>query len=173
MPNPRLAVRPPAGFTLIEVMIVVVIVGILAAIALPSYSEYITRSRIIDGTTKLGDFRAQMEKYFLDNRTYLDAGGNCGVSRQRGRRGRCVRHLVRRQRHHLHRHRRRPRRQGHDAASPIPSRRRAPRLRPVRAAITQMPTAGPCARTAPANDATTLPPRLHADRADGRAGHRA
>ena len=79
MPNPRPSARPPAGFTLIEVMIVVVIVGILAAIALPSYSEYITRSRIIDGTTKLGDFRAQMEKYFLDNRSYRDAGGNCGV----------------------------------------------------------------------------------------------
>jgi type IV pilus assembly protein PilE len=70
--------RRAAGFTLIEVMIVVVIVGILAAIALPSYSDYIMRSKIIEGTTKLGDFRAQMEKYFLDNRTYLN-GANCGV----------------------------------------------------------------------------------------------
>jgi type IV pilus assembly protein PilE len=66
------------GFTLLEVMITVAIVGILAAIALPSYSEYIQRSKIIDGTTKLGDFRTQMEKYFLDNRTYQN-GGNCGV----------------------------------------------------------------------------------------------
>jgi type IV pilus assembly protein PilE len=78
MPKPRSHARRAAGFTLIEVMITVVIVGILAAIALPSYSEYITRSKIIDGTTKLGDFRAQMEKYFLDNRTYL-SGANCGV----------------------------------------------------------------------------------------------
>src|SRR6187431_2906997 len=66
------------GFTLIEVMIVVAIVGILAAIALPSYFEYIQRSKLIDATIKLGDFRAQMEKYFLDNRTYNNAGA-CGV----------------------------------------------------------------------------------------------
>ena len=79
MPNPRPSARPSAGFTLIEVMIVVVIVGILAAIALPSYSEYVTRSKIIAGTTKLGDFRAQMEKYFLDNRTYV-SGANCGIA---------------------------------------------------------------------------------------------
>ncbi len=66
------------GFTLLEVMITVAIVGILAAIALPSYFDYIQRSKIIDGTTKLGDFRTQMEKYFLDNRTYQN-GGNCGI----------------------------------------------------------------------------------------------
>ena len=69
----------PAGFTLIEVMITVAIVGILAAIALPSYSEYVTRSKIIDGTVKLGDFRSQMEKFFLDNRTYQN-GGACGIA---------------------------------------------------------------------------------------------
>ena len=39
------------------------------------YGDSVTRSRIIDGTTKLGDFRTRMEKYFMDNRTYLGAGG--------------------------------------------------------------------------------------------------
>jgi type IV pilus assembly protein PilE len=69
-----------AGFTMIEVMVTVAIVGILAAIALPSYSEYIMRSKIIDGTTKLGDFKSKMDKYFSDNRTYLNTAGTaCGI----------------------------------------------------------------------------------------------
>jgi type IV pilus assembly protein PilE len=68
------------GFTLLELMIVVVIVGILAAIALPSYTAYITRSRIIEATSGLGDIRSQMEKYFMDNRTY-DSGGACGITK--------------------------------------------------------------------------------------------
>jgi len=69
------------GFTLLEVMITVAIVGILAAIALPSYSYFITRSRIIEATSALGDIRSQMEKYYMDNRQYLDVGGSgkCGV----------------------------------------------------------------------------------------------
>ncbi len=67
-----------AGFTLMEVLITVAIVGILAAIALPSYNETIMRSKLVDGTTKLGDFRTQMEKFFLDNRTYI-GGAGCGV----------------------------------------------------------------------------------------------
>jgi type IV pilus assembly protein PilE len=62
------------GFTLIEVMIVVVIVGILAAIALPSYWQYIQRSKIVEATTGLSNWRTRMEQYFLDNRTYV---GGC------------------------------------------------------------------------------------------------
>ena len=56
------------GFTLIELMIVVVIAGILAAIALPSYWQYIQRSKIIEATTGLSNWRTRMEQYFLDNR---------------------------------------------------------------------------------------------------------
>lgn len=67
------------GFTLIEVMIVVVIVGILAAIALPSYSDYVTRSKLLDAHTKLGDLRVQQEKYFMDNRRYNSTGTTCGI----------------------------------------------------------------------------------------------
>ncbi len=61
------------GFTLIEVMITVAIVAILAAIALPSYRDYITRSRISEATSTLANLRVQLEQYFQDNRTYVGA----------------------------------------------------------------------------------------------------
>jgi type IV pilus assembly protein PilE len=60
------------GFTLLEVMIVVVIVGILAAIALPNYSDYVKRSKIIEATTALSDARQRTEQQFLDTRTYAN-----------------------------------------------------------------------------------------------------
>lgn len=61
------------GFTLIELMIVVAIVGILVAIAIPSYNDYVTRTRITGATSTLSDMRIKMEQYFQDNRTYLNA----------------------------------------------------------------------------------------------------
>jgi type IV pilus assembly protein PilE len=58
------------GFTLIEMMMVVGIIAILSAIAIPSYRDYVTRSRIIEATAGLGDARNKMEQYFQDNRVY-------------------------------------------------------------------------------------------------------
>jgi type IV pilus assembly protein PilE len=65
------------GFTMIEVMIVVAIVAILAAIALPNYSDYIKRGKIIEATTGLSDARTRFEQSYLDNRTYADVAGSC------------------------------------------------------------------------------------------------
>ena len=66
--------RNARGFTLIEVMITVAIIGILAAVALPQYTAYVTRSRLADASTGLATMRAQMERYYQDNRTYADIG---------------------------------------------------------------------------------------------------
>ena len=58
------------GFTLIELMIVVAVIGLLAAIAYPNYSDYVTRGKIAEATSQLSDGRIKMEQYFQDNRTY-------------------------------------------------------------------------------------------------------
>jgi type IV pilus assembly protein PilE len=75
---PTLQHRRARGFTLIEVMIVVAIVAILAAIALPSYRDYVLRGQLVEATNMLSAGRANMERYFQDNRTYADvtSGGS-------------------------------------------------------------------------------------------------
>jgi len=59
------------GFTLLELLVVVAIIGILAAIGYPSYSDYLRRGKIAEAATTLGETRTKMEQYFLDNRTYV------------------------------------------------------------------------------------------------------
>lgn len=69
------------GFTLVELMIVVAIVAILAAIAVPSYNDYITRSKLQEAQTSLSALRVNMEQYYQDNRIYTTAAGSgvCGI----------------------------------------------------------------------------------------------
>ena len=69
--------RIHAGFTLIEVLIVVAIIGILAAIAVPNYSRYVQRGKLTEATAGLADFRTKLEQDYLDNRTYGGVGVDC------------------------------------------------------------------------------------------------
>lgn len=68
-----------SGFTLIELMVVIVVIGILASVGYPSYTEYVQRGRIAEATASLSDWRIRMERYYQDNRTYLN-GANCGAA---------------------------------------------------------------------------------------------
>jgi type IV pilus assembly protein PilA len=60
-------VRTKKGFTLIELMIVVAIIGILAAIAIPAYSDYTRKSRISEVTNALGAAMSSAQQYRSEN----------------------------------------------------------------------------------------------------------
>lgn len=67
-----------SGFTLIELMIVIAIAAMLAAIALPNYQDYLIRSRIAEATSSLASKRVRLEQFYDNNRTYVDAP-DCAV----------------------------------------------------------------------------------------------
>ena len=80
--------RRQAGFTLMELMVVVLIVAILAAVGLPSYQNYVRKANRAVAKSKLLEIAAKQESYFADNKKYTDdlsklgyLGNTVGVDR--------------------------------------------------------------------------------------------
>jgi prepilin-type N-terminal cleavage/methylation domain-containing protein len=78
MKNWSVSRRLARGFTLIELMIVVAIVGILASVAYPAYTDYIRRGALPEAFSGLSNAQVRMEQYYQDNRTY-STGATCGA----------------------------------------------------------------------------------------------
>lgn len=72
--------KQQAGFSLVELMIVVVIMVILAGLALPSYNQYVLRAQRGIAQQLIADIRARQERYFLNNRGYADDLADLGFA---------------------------------------------------------------------------------------------
>ncbi len=57
---------------MIEILVAVLIIGILAAIAMPQYSEYVLKGKLAEGMSLLSDLQIRQEQYYQDNRTYAN-----------------------------------------------------------------------------------------------------
>jgi type IV pilus assembly protein PilA len=67
------------GFTLIELMIVVAIIGILAAIAIPAYQDYTVRAQVSEGLNLAAGAKASVSEYYMDRGQLPDSSDEAGV----------------------------------------------------------------------------------------------
>ena len=72
--------RAQQGFTLIELMIVVAIIGILAAVALPAYQDYTKRSRVSEGLSLAAGAKTAMAEYYASNNAWPADNAAAGVA---------------------------------------------------------------------------------------------
>lgn len=68
------------GFTLIELMIVVAIIGILAAIAIPAYQDYVIRSQVSEGLAMASATKASVAEFFADRGVWPANNGQLGIA---------------------------------------------------------------------------------------------
>jgi type IV pilus assembly protein PilE len=78
--QPPGATRLPRGFTLIELMVTVAVVGILSAIALPSYTQYVQKGRRVDAKNAVQDLALREERFFSTNNHYSKSATDLGFT---------------------------------------------------------------------------------------------
>jgi len=72
--------RIASGFTLIEIVVVIAIIGILAAVAWPTYLDQVRKARRSDAKAMLQDVATKLEQFYLDNKTYTATMTQLGYS---------------------------------------------------------------------------------------------
>ena len=70
------------GFSLVELMVVVIVIGILASVAVPSYTAYVTDARRQGAAQEILTIASRQEQHFLDNKTYATSLTELGYSAQ-------------------------------------------------------------------------------------------
>ena len=68
------------GFTLIEVLIVVAILGIIAAIAIPSYTSFMNKTRRVDAITILSELAGEQQRFLSENNRYGTSSADLGYA---------------------------------------------------------------------------------------------
>jgi type IV pilus assembly protein PilE len=68
------------GFTLIELLVVIAIIGVLSAIAIPSYQGYVSNSRATVAKNNLRSIYLKQQEYYTDNNIYYKTGATCTSS---------------------------------------------------------------------------------------------
>ena len=76
----RAVIDAQAGFTLLELMVVVAIIAILAAIAIPSYTKYVTKTNRAAAEGCLSEYANYMERYYTTNLRYDSAPASSGTA---------------------------------------------------------------------------------------------
>ena len=82
------------GFTLIELMIVVAIIGILAAVAIPAYQDYTVRAKVTEGLSLASGAKTSVAEFFSSEGTLPTSNAEAGMSQAASIRGNAVKQVL-------------------------------------------------------------------------------